>query len=138
MWKTTHVRGGLFHTEGPTIETALFCLVAVLLVLLVLVLSVLALLVLELSVLALVFINSLIADIYIAPLQVGLLRSAPDPSAAEQCCFELLKEFLGEYSWKRPESQRETILDQKANHEESPALGGGGASKWDLKETLLS
>jgi len=29
------------------------------------------------------FIHSFIADIYIAPLQVGLLRSAPNPSAAE-------------------------------------------------------
>ena len=29
------------------------------------------------------FINSFIADIYIAPLQVGLLRSATNPSAAE-------------------------------------------------------
>ena len=28
-------------------------------------------------------IHSFIADIYIAPLQVGLLRSAPNPSAAE-------------------------------------------------------
>ena len=27
--------------------------------------------------------HSFIADIYIAPLQVGLLRSAPNPSAAE-------------------------------------------------------
>ena len=40
------------------------------------------------------FIHSFIADIYIAPLQVGLLRSAPNPSAAE--CFRLLKEFLGD------------------------------------------
>ena len=30
-----------------------------------------------------IFIHSFIADIYIAPLQVGLLRSAPNPSAAE-------------------------------------------------------
>jgi len=29
------------------------------------------------------FIHSFIAEIYIAPLQVGLLRSAPNPSAAE-------------------------------------------------------
>ena len=29
------------------------------------------------------FMHSFIADIYIAPLQVGLLRSAPNPSAAE-------------------------------------------------------
>jgi len=29
------------------------------------------------------FIHSFIADIYIAPLQVGLLRSAPNPSASE-------------------------------------------------------
>ena len=28
-------------------------------------------------------IHSFIADIYIAPLQVGLLRSAPSPSAAK-------------------------------------------------------
>jgi len=40
------------------------------------------------------FFHSFIADIYIAPLQVGLLRSAPNPSAAKQCCFKLLKEFL--------------------------------------------
>ena len=32
-------------------------------------------------------IHSFIADIYIAPLSVGLLRSAPNPSAAEQCCL---------------------------------------------------
>jgi len=31
----------------------------------------------------LLFIHSFIADIYITPLQVGLLRSAPNPSAAE-------------------------------------------------------
>ena len=29
------------------------------------------------------FIHAFIADIYIAPLQVGLLRSAPNPSEAE-------------------------------------------------------
>ena len=29
------------------------------------------------------FIHSFIADIYIAPLQLGLLRSAPNPSAAK-------------------------------------------------------
>src|SRR6218665_1372364 len=46
---------------------------------------------------------SFIADIYIAPLQVGLLRSAPNPSAAEQCCSKLLKKFLGEDSRKRSE-----------------------------------
>ena len=33
--------------------------------------------------LQILFIHSFIADIYIAPLQVGLLRSAPNPSAAE-------------------------------------------------------
>jgi len=44
--------------------------------------------------------NSFIADIYVAPLQVGLLRSASNPSTAEHCCFKLLKEFLGEYSRK--------------------------------------
>ena len=36
-------------------------------------------------------IHSFIADIYIAPLQVGLLRSAPNLSAAEQCYFKFLK-----------------------------------------------
>src|SRR6218665_553463 len=46
------------------------------------------------------FIHSFIADIYIAPLEVGLLRGAHNPSTAEKCCFKLLKEFLGEYSWK--------------------------------------
>src|SRR6218665_887712 len=47
------------------------------------------------------FIHSFIAAIYILPLQVGLLRSAPNPSAAEKCCFKLIaEEFLGEYSWK--------------------------------------
>jgi len=35
--------------------------------------------------------------IYIAPLQMGLLRSAPNPSAAEQCFFKLPKEFLEEH-----------------------------------------
>src|SRR6218665_3251721 len=44
----------------------------------------------------LLFIHSFIANIYISPLQVGLLRSVPNPSAAEQRCFKLLKEFLGE------------------------------------------
>jgi len=29
---------------------------------------------------------------------VGQLRSAPNHSVTEYCCFKLLKEFLGEYS----------------------------------------
>jgi len=45
----------------------------------------------------LISVHSFIADIYIAPLQVRLLRSAPNPSTA-RCCFKLLKEFLEEYS----------------------------------------
>jgi len=49
------------------------------------------------------FIHSFVAAIYIAPLQVGLLRNAPNPNVAEQCCFKLLKEFLEEYSRKRLE-----------------------------------
>ena len=61
----------------------------------------------------LLFIHSFIADIYIAPLQVGLLRSAANPSAAEQ--------FLGEYSRKWPEGQWDIIPDQRANHKEGPA-----------------
>ena len=36
-----------------------------------------------------------------------------------------------------PESQRETIPYQRANHGESPALHCGGASRWEM-EALLS
>src|SRR6218665_805249 len=46
------------------------------------------------------FIHSFIADIYIAPLQVGLLRSAPNPMQRGRIMlfYKLLKEFLAEYS----------------------------------------
>src|SRR6218665_2752519 len=84
------------------------------------------------------YIHSSIADIYIAPLQVGLLRSAPNSNEAKRCCFKLLKKFLGEYSRKLPEDQWETTPEQRSNYEESPALRGRGASKWDMKEALLS
>ena len=45
------------------------------------------------------FIHSFIADIYIAPLQVGLLKSAPNPSAANNvvlsCCRNFWENTLG-------------------------------------------
>src|SRR6218665_716199 len=78
--------------------------------------------------------RSFIADIYVAPLQVGLLRSAPNHRVAEQSCFKLLKEFLREDFRKRCESQWETIPD----HGEVPDLHSGVARKWDMKEALLS
>ena len=34
--------------------------------------------------------------------------------------------------------QLETIPYQRANHGEGPVLHGGGASKWDTEEALLS
>jgi len=37
----------------------------------------------EIIIIIVQFIHSFIANIYIAPLKVGLLRSAPNPSAAE-------------------------------------------------------
>jgi len=45
---------------------------------------------------------------------------------------------MGEYPRKWPESQWGTIPYQRANHGEGPALHSGGASKWDMKEALLS
>jgi len=87
------------------------------------------------------FIHSSTADTYIAALRAGLLRSAPNPIAAEKCCFKLLKEFLGE--------DLETIVEPigdhtrpKGDHGEGPVLRGGGTckptSKWDMKEALFS
>jgi len=70
------------------------------------------------------FINSFIADIYIASLQVGLLRSAPSPSAAKECYFKLVKEFLGEYPMKWPESQWEVIPYQKGQPRRRPGVSG--------------
>jgi len=49
-----------------------------------------------------------------------------------------VKTFLGEYPRKCPGSQWETIPYQRANDGEGPTLHGGGASKWDMKEALLS
>ena len=65
-------------------------------------------------------------------------EALPIPARPNIFVLSCWRNVLGEYSRKRPESQWETIPDQRTNLREGPALHGGSVSKWNMKEAMLS
>ena len=61
-------------------------------------------------------VHSFISGIYIAPLQVGLLRGAPNPNTTKYNRLKLRKECLRKISRECADRQREAIPNWGANH----------------------
>jgi hypothetical protein len=75
--------------------------------------------------------------IYIAPLQVELLRGAPDSSAAEKSSFEMREEGGRKGPGEETKGLGEAIPGRRAHYREGATLPGRSASEWDKEETLL-